>query len=626
MMSNISGIVSDPRLRVSETGHDDKVQAKTPCENHGPTKNPGSPEGSAMTSTPSTETAQAASSREDNRPPPPPRPNPISTETAPGSQIVTMEPFQSQRNNTKITQKRNKNRRVKQLLLIEQNTRREPNFAKFYIVKFPRLDIETKLNVIATDREIKNKIGIPKKISKLNRDSLLIEVKTNSQGKKLMEMKYITGFEVTVNEHKTMNQCKGTLYSETLSNSTEEELLECLNEQGVIKVERMKRRVYGDLVDTHRYILTFNRTELPPLIRLADWHHEPIDLYIPPPLRCQQCQRLSHTKKWCHRTEITCSRCGTEGHTSRDCQNDPHCVNCNGDHSALDKQCPFYLFKSEVIATQTRQRIPFGDAEAIVKEKFRQENKTYSFKVRSRTNRTQDQEQTNPSSQQSATAPSSSNQIPQYSQIPSFNQIPQFSQIPSSSQIFQFGSSGSLPVTPPSNQTETVTRTPVSPIIQDETPQPPLAKEKPAKETKKTNPKEKSEKTVKRKEEDKKSSMKKVGFSTEKPTRRMSFTSSTDDSSDKDIPKVEKERKYSLTSNITQNIPRTDDIPKLQRGQKRGGDQLSPDLENFKIPRKPPPPPPTESQKISKSQIPVINSRFPPQEKPYSMNHYYNSQ
>ena len=373
MQSSNQETVSESRILVSETGHDDKVQALTPGESHG------SPKESPMTSTPSTETAQAASSREDNRPPPT-SPTPISTQTAPGTLIATLEPYQRQRNK-KNDMKRNKDRRVKQLLLIEETKRREPNFPKFYVMKFPRLDIGTKLNVIATDKEIKNKIGVPTKISKLNKDSLLIEVKSNPQGKKLMEIKYITGLEVIVTEHKSMNQCKGTLYSETLSNSTEEELMECLHEQGVIKVERIKRRAYGDLVDTHRYILTFNRTELPPLIRLTDWHHEPIDLYIPPPLRCNRCQRLSHAKKFCSRTEITCSSCGTDGHTSYDCQNELHCVNCDGDHSALDKQCPFYQFKCEVIATHTRLRIPFGDAEAMVREKYRQENKNIVSKL-----------------------------------------------------------------------------------------------------------------------------------------------------------------------------------------------------------------------------------------------------
>ena len=623
MESSNQETVSESRILVSETGHDDKVQALTPWESHG------SPKESPMTSTPSTETAQAASSREDNRPPPT-SPTPISTQNAPGTLIATLEPYQRPRNK-RNEMKRNKDRRVKQLLLMEETKRREPNFPKFYVMKFPRLDIGTKLNVIATDKEIKNKIGVPTKISKLNKDSLLIEVKSNPQGKKLMEIRNITGLEVIVTEHKTMNQCKGTLYSETLSNSTEEELMECLHEQGVIKVERIKRREYGELVDTHRYILTFNRTELPSLIRLTDWHHEPIDLYIPPPLRCNRCQRLSHTKKFCSRTETTCSSCGTDGHTSHDCQNELHCVNCDGDHSALDKQCPLYQFKCEVIATHTRLRIPFGDAEAMVKEKYRQENKTYSFKVRSRTNRIQSQEQTRINGPQSSQQPSSSSQTLQPSQTLSSHPLSSPSQLPSPSQT-------PAPTQTNNSQTEnqeqeietlTVDEDP-KPVKENKTPQLSLTKDKaPTKEVKKPQPKTKSEKPRRDELPPKETADKAAKIfptKSEKPIRRMSLTSRADDLSDKDIPKIQKERKFSLTTNPTHHIHPTNDPQKEPRGRKRGGDQLSPDLGNFKIPRKPPPPPPTEPPKNS---IPVINSRFQSQGTPHPMNtshHYYSSQ
>ena len=71
-----------------------------------------------------------------------------------------------------------------------------------------------------------------------------------------------------------MNLVKGIVYSEALSKSTESEILDKLNEQGVTRVERMKKHINGQLVDTHRYILAFSRTKLPSLIELAEWHSE----------------------------------------------------------------------------------------------------------------------------------------------------------------------------------------------------------------------------------------------------------------------------------------------------------------------------------------------------------------
>ena len=141
----------------------------------------------------------------------------------------------------------------------------------------------------------------------------------------------------------------------------------------------MKKRVGQDLIDTNRYILTFNRTELPRLIKITDWHHEIVNLYIPPPLKCMKCQRFGHLKKWCRREEEICAKCGDAGHTSRSCQNETSCVNCNGDHSAMDRQCPVYILRSEIVATHVRQRIPIQED---VKERYRTEGRPYSFAVR----------------------------------------------------------------------------------------------------------------------------------------------------------------------------------------------------------------------------------------------------
>ena len=56
--------------------------------------------------------------------------------------------------------------------------------------------------------------------------------------------------------------------------NTETEILESLKTQVVTKIERMKKQVQGELIETNRYIITFARTKIPNLIKLADWHHE----------------------------------------------------------------------------------------------------------------------------------------------------------------------------------------------------------------------------------------------------------------------------------------------------------------------------------------------------------------
>ena len=291
--------------------------------------------------------------------------------------IATSELQKAKRVKNKI-----KERRIRRLMNFEETFNSRPKFPRFFVMKFPGVEIDTKLNVIAVDKEIKDEIGEPKKISKLNRNSLLIEVQSENQGEKLSRITNVHSNPVIVEIHKTMNNTKGTVFSETMSQSTEEEILEQLKDQGVTKVERMKRMVEGVLTPTNRYILTFESTYLPPMIKLADWHRELVELYIPAPLRCLICQRLGHTKKWCTHKEDSCGNCCRTGHKIKECPNDSYCINCRGDHRPNDRQCEAYLRKAEILATQVREKVPYNEAAERVRERYIEEGRSFSNAVR----------------------------------------------------------------------------------------------------------------------------------------------------------------------------------------------------------------------------------------------------
>ena len=155
-----------------------------------------------------------------------------------------------------------KERKIKKMIPLLELFKDE-KFPKYYVLTFPDVDIGTKLNVITVDTELTEKIGKAQKISKLNKSSLLIEVKSEAQGKKLTLIKKLAEITVTAELHRTLNTVKGTVVSETMSQCSNEKLMSKLKTQGVTKIERMKTRVNGELVDTNRYILTFERSELP---------------------------------------------------------------------------------------------------------------------------------------------------------------------------------------------------------------------------------------------------------------------------------------------------------------------------------------------------------------------------
>ena len=60
---------------------------------------------------------------------------------------------------------------------------------------------------------------------------------------------------VTVQLHRTLNKVKGTVLSEVLAMNTETEILEFLKMQGVTKIEPMKRRVQGELIEMNDTLL-----------------------------------------------------------------------------------------------------------------------------------------------------------------------------------------------------------------------------------------------------------------------------------------------------------------------------------------------------------------------------------
>ena len=300
--------------------------------------------------------------------------------------IKTMEPatageiraFNNRNRNNRNRQQRQ--RQAAQSYNEEVNSIR--NYDKFYSIQFPGAPLD-KSNPIAIERDLKNKAGsFADRVRKQNKNTLLVKVVNQHQGATVKEIKEIAGYPVEIRPHNSLNQSKGTLYSETMSSCTIEELEEVLHPQGVTKIERMSRKFDGVLTPTHRYIITFDKPELPQSIKLSDWHYELIELYIPTPMQCVKCQKLGHTQKWCRREVAICARCSQEGHQARTCINDPKCANCGGSHKSMDRKCPLYIFKSEVLATQARVKCLYHEAESEVKDRYREEGKTYSFVVR----------------------------------------------------------------------------------------------------------------------------------------------------------------------------------------------------------------------------------------------------
>ena len=91
-----------------------------------------------------------------------------------------------------------------------------------------------------------------------------------------------------------------------------------------------------------------------------------MEIYIPNPLRCHNCQKYGHHENRCTKDSI-CANCGElANHTEQSCTKDPNCVNCGGKHSANSKECQVWHKEKEILTVQVTRNISFPEARKIV--------------------------------------------------------------------------------------------------------------------------------------------------------------------------------------------------------------------------------------------------------------------
>ena len=249
----------------------------------------------------------------------------------------------------------------------------EPNsYSKFLTFSLENTKLED-ADIFELHREIVSCIGREPKITRQGEETLLIEVSSPEESVKLLKMKMAKGSEVKCTPHRSLNQCKGVIYSKDLINYSEERLQEEFESQNVIEVKRMMKKVDGNLCPLPLLILTFDMLKLPDTVSAA-WLRLQVRPYVPSPRRCFYCQMFGHVFTSCRRKlkneAQICVNCGEEDHG--ECSRPPRCFNCKGDHAASSKTCDRYQFEKEVLAIKTKEHITFKEAKQRVLPRFKQ--------------------------------------------------------------------------------------------------------------------------------------------------------------------------------------------------------------------------------------------------------------
>ena len=95
----------------------------------------------------------------------------------------------------------------------------------------------------------------------------------------------------------------------------------------------------GESIKTNTLFVTFNTHTPPKELKIGNYILK-VQMYIPNPLRCFNCQKFGHSKKFC-KNRLACWKCGGEPHDWSECTSETtHCLNCKGDHCASSKSCP----------------------------------------------------------------------------------------------------------------------------------------------------------------------------------------------------------------------------------------------------------------------------------------------
>ena len=277
------------------------------------------------------------------------------------SEIVTLAPFE-QRN------KKRRNFKVDPTLIHFNHIFGANNWSRFLVLKTERrispLVLENKLLSLCPTREMCFR---PQKTNEW-----LIEATTKAQSDIFLKIEEIQGIKVSVKSHDMLNYIQGTVVLPQIDEDEEIPdktiLLDSLklrydNINNIEVFEIPNRKDHKKPIRIAK--IKFIGQDLPQKIKILGQNRE-VRPYVPKPLQCKLCCKFGHTHKVCQNKEI-CIVCGSEEHTTNWKCPDMNCSNCGQLHHARSKECPFYMYNTELKLLMTRTGMAVREAKLELK-------------------------------------------------------------------------------------------------------------------------------------------------------------------------------------------------------------------------------------------------------------------
>ena len=250
--------------------------------------------------------------------------------------------------------------------------RAQENFPKFIIIESTNKETQvTSLSPFVIEKQIESMIGTPKSVKKLKNGTLLVETTRKMQTDILLKSKKFFNLPVEVKPHKTLNSSKGIIRDRNLKGESEKNILEYLENQGVTAVKRFTVKKGQDTINTNTLLLTFDSVVPPKSLKIF-YQIIPVDLYIPNPLRCFNCQKFGHHEDKCPVDPgSVCERCGmgNHDHHTNHCKNPTKCVNCGGAHLSRSNECETWKKEKEIMRLKITKNLTYLEARKQLEQK-----------------------------------------------------------------------------------------------------------------------------------------------------------------------------------------------------------------------------------------------------------------
>ena len=197
------------------------------------------------------------------------------------------------------------------------------------------------------------------------KSTLLLEVDDDHTCDSLLAITELDGTSVSIRRtYNDTETSKASFECEMLSHYTETELYRILQNQGVIEVYQKVRTLDGQKLSTNTYVLTFDTPE-PPKRVFIDSLSINVEVHVPKPRLCFNCQWYGHVRGECNR-ETICARCSKKGHDYQSCQETPFCIHCKQNHPSSDRKCPMYILEKLILDRKFRTKSTFQEARKYI--------------------------------------------------------------------------------------------------------------------------------------------------------------------------------------------------------------------------------------------------------------------